>query len=174
MRALLFATSVLVSACQKDPAPREREAASSAPSELVEGSMAPSFTAKTHRGETFDLDAQRGKTVIVYFYPKDETSGCTAEAEAFRDDFTALQEKGAVVVGISADSLESHAQFAEAHRLPFALLSDPEGSLAAKYGVPFTKVAKRQTFVVGKDGKLVKVFRDVQVAGHAAEIRAVL
>ena len=141
-----------------------------APGELAIGSAAPDFEAPTQTGTTFKLSAQKGKTVVVYFYPKDETTGCTAEAEAFRDDFVKLQEKGAVVVGISADSLESHKAFAEAHQLPFLLVSDPNGEIAAKFGVPFSKVAQRQTFVIGKDGTMKKIYRKVDVAGHSGAV----
>lgn len=136
------------------------------------GSAAPDFEGQTQTGAPFKLSAQTGKTVVVYFYPKDETSGCTAEAEAFRDDFVKLQEKGAVVVGISADSMESHKAFADNHKLPFLLVSDPNGEIAAKFGVPFTKMHQRQTFVVGKDGTLKKIYRKVDVAGHSGAILA--
>lgn len=171
MRALLLAM-VVVSGCQKTEAPRNEPNEAGAPADLVVGSVAPDFEAPTHLGGTFKLSEQKGKNVVVYFYPKDETSGCTAEAEAFRDDFAKLHEKGAVIVGISADSLESHKSFAENHQLPFLLVSDPNGAIAAKFGVPFSKVAQRQTFVVGKDGKLLKVYRKVDVAGHSADIQS--
>jgi peroxiredoxin Q/BCP len=154
------------SKAQPAPAP----AVSSAPAELAVGSAAPDFEAPTQTGSAFKLSAQKGKTVVVYFYPKDETTGCTAEAEAFRDDFVKLQEKGAVIVGISADSLESHKAFAENHQLPFLLVSDPNGEIAAKFGVPFNKVAQRQTFVIGKDGTMKKIYRKVDVAGHSGAV----
>ena len=149
-------------------------AAADSPAELAVGGLAPDFTAETHLGQSFTLSEQKGKAVIVYFYPKDETRGCTAEAEAFRDDFAALQAKGAIVVGVSADSLESHRAFAEAHQLPFALVSDPDGAIARRFGVPFRTTAQRQTFVVGKDGKLARIYRTVDVAGHAADIQSAI
>lgn len=170
--ALLSVTLACVG-CNDSSKPKDTvatAASTAAPAELAVGSAAPDFEGLTQTGAPFTLSAQKGKSVVVYFYPKDETSGCTAEAEAFRDDFVKLQEKGVVVVGISADSVESHKAFAENHQLPFLLVSDPSGTIAAKYGVPFSKMHQRQTFVVGKDGTLKKIYRKVDVAGHSGAI----
>lgn len=174
-KLLLCSLWLAAAACNKsEPSAHASAADAAAPRALAEGDPAPDFEAPTHLGSTFKLSAHVGKPVIVYFYPKDETSGCTAEAEAFRDDFSKLQEKGATIVGISADSDESHKAFAENHKLPFLLVSDPKGEIAAKFGVPFSTVTQRQTFVIGKDGKLAKIYRKVDVSGHSAEIQSVL
>lgn len=167
----MLLTSLLF-ACSKssDPSGGPSPASVCEGAAMTEGCAAPDFSGKTQQGTEFKLADQRGKTVVLYFYPKDETSGCTVEAEGFRDDYAALTAKGIVVVGVSVDSLESHQAFAEAHQLPFPLLSDADGSLAAKFGVPVTKVTARQTFVIGKDGVVQKVYRSVTPTGHAREI----
>jgi peroxiredoxin Q/BCP len=109
----------------------------------------------------------------LYFYPKDETPGCTAEAQAFRDAHDALTTAGAVILGVSADDDESHRAFAKNHALPFTLISDADGKLAAQYGVPTTfGLTKRQTFVIAPDGKLKRIYREVTVDGHATQIAA--
>src|SRR5262245_30341866 len=103
------------------------------------GDPAPDFTAQTQDGQTFQLSTLREQqTVVLFFYPADNTPVCTAEACAFRDSYTDFAEAGAVVVGISGDSLASHRTFAASHRLPFVLLSDADGSLRQKFGVPKT------------------------------------
>lgn len=171
----LLLCSILAAGCDDPAKPKETPAAATTPmattpAALAVGSPAPDFEATTHTGSAFKLSAQKGKNVVVYFYPKDETPGCTQEAEAFRDDFAKLQEKGAVVVGISADSAESHKAFAENHKLPFLLVSDPNGAIAAKFGVPFNTVAQRQTFVIGKDGAMKNIYRKVDVSGHSGAV----
>ena len=98
---------------------------------------APSFDLTDQNGEHLQLEALRGHNVVLYFYPKDETPGCTKEACAFRDSWTALTKSGVILIGVSADSDESHKAFAKNHQLPFHLVSDPQGKLAAQYGVPF-------------------------------------
>ncbi len=141
--------------------------------DLDAGKAAPDFTATAHDGTTVHLAALKGKSVVVYFYPKDETPGCTKEACAFRDGFAELQKKGVVLIGVSGDTDASHKAFAEHHKLPFLLVSDPNGDLAKAYGVPFSDgYAGRQSFVVGADGKLKKVYRKVDVTAHAQEIAA--
>jgi peroxiredoxin Q/BCP len=116
------------------------------------------------------IGALAGKTVVVYFYPKDETPGCTREACSFRDAWAAIAKTGAALVGVSADTIASHKAFAEHYKLPFLLVSDPDGTIGRKYGVPFEGVHKRQTIVIGPDGKITKVYRKVDVATHAQEI----
>ena len=139
--------------------------------DLAAGKVAPDFTATAQDGTAIHLADLKGKSVVVYFYPKDETPGCTKEACAFRDGFTDLQKKGVVLIGVSGDSDASHKAFAEHHKLPFLLVSDPKGELATAYGVPFKDgYAGRQSFVIGADGKLKKVYRKVDVAVHAQEI----
>lgn len=135
------------------------------------GKSAPSFSSTAHDGFAVNIDALKGKHVVLYFYPKDETPGCTKEACAFRDAWKDLETKGVVLVGISADSIDSHKQFAEHHKLPFHLVSDPDGSIAQKYGVPNSNgFLGRQSFVIGPDGNVKKVYRKVDVTKHAAEI----
>jgi peroxiredoxin Q/BCP len=137
------------------------------------GKSAPDFTAKTQDGKTIHLAALKGKKVVVYFYPKDETPGCTAEACSFRDSFAEIEKTGAVLIGVSMDNLESHKAFTDHFKLPFSLISDADGAIAKAYAVPVTSgYTARQTFVIGKDGKVVKVYRKVAVQAHAAEILA--
>ncbi len=134
------------------------------------GKTAPDFTAAAHDGTSVHIAALKGKPVVLYFYPKDETPGCTKEACAFRDSWQAIAATGAVLVGVSGDSLESHRSFAAHHHLPFLLVSDPDGAIGRLYGVPFRLFHQRQTFVIGADGTLRKVYRSVDVSTHAAEI----
>lgn len=138
------------------------------------GQPAPDFTATGQDGTEFHLAAQKGKSVVVYFYPKDETPGCTHEACSFRDSWQAIAKTGATLVGISGDSRKSHQAFASHYHLPFILLSDPDGAIARRYGVPFAGVHKRQTVIVGPDGNVRDVYRTVDVSTHAAQILAAL
>jgi peroxiredoxin Q/BCP len=110
--------------------------------------------------------------VVLYFYPKDETPGCTKEACSFRDAWQELGKTGAVLIGISADTTASHKDFAAHYRLPFLLLSDPDGKIGTLYGVPFTTRHARQTFVIGKDGRILRAYRTVELTAHAAEVLA--
>jgi thioredoxin-dependent peroxiredoxin len=134
------------------------------------GKPAPDFTAMAQDGTTVHLAALKGKPVVVYFYPKDETPGCTKEACSFRDSWKALAATGAVLVGVSADSLDSHKGFAAHYQLPFRLVSDPDGAIGQKFGVPFHGVHKRQTIVIGADGIIKKVYRQVDVSAHAEQV----
>jgi peroxiredoxin Q/BCP len=138
---------------------------------------APDFTATTYDGKVVTLSSFRGKPIVVYFYPKDETPGCTKEACSFRDAWQDLAATGAVLIGVSMDNAESHKEFIEHWKLPFVLLSDPDGAIAAKYGVPLkshggTSFETRQTFVIGPDGIVKKVYREVDVSRHATEVLA--
>lgn len=183
MRRLLFLFAPLaVLACSKEPpAPTPTSAAAATATatgtanegELAPGTPAPAIKAKAHDGTDIDLAALKGKQVVLYFYPKDETPGCTKEACAFRDAWDDLAKTGVVLVGVSTDSLESHKKFAEHHKLPFHLISDENGSIAKAYGVPNNGgFLGRQTFVIGADGNVKKVYRSVDVTKHAAEILA--
>jgi len=136
---------------------------------LKAGAKAPAFALESDGpgGETIGLKDFKGKTVILYFYPKDMTPGCTQEACDFRDSFTRLKKLGAVVLGVSKDSVESHAKFRDKHDLSFSLLSDPAGKVCKAYGVwqekslygrKFMGIV-RTTFVIGPDGKIAKIFR---------------
>jgi peroxiredoxin Q/BCP len=168
-------------ACNKSPAPSASSSASATPASsstalttgelLPVGAAAPDIEATSHSGQKVKLSDFRGKPVIVYFYPKDETPGCTAEAEGIRDQWEALGPTNAVVLGVSTDDNESHKAFAEKHKLPFMLLPDPDGKITQAFGVPMKMGhAKRVTFVIDKQGKIAKVFPDVEPKGHAAEL----
>jgi peroxiredoxin Q/BCP len=153
-------------------APSAAPAAAAAPAaELAVGQPAPDFTSTDQDGKPVHLADLKGHPVVVYFYPKDETPGCTHEACSFRDAWTNLQKKGVVIIGISMDTAASHKAFASNHQLPFLLVSDASGEIAAKYGVPVQEgYTKRQSFVVAPDGTLKKIYRKVDVMKHAQEI----
>jgi thioredoxin-dependent peroxiredoxin len=149
---------------------------------LKEGDTAPEFTVTTNEGKTVTLSELRGKNVILYFYPKDSTPGCTKEACAFRDDFAEFKKKGAVILGVSTDSAKSHAKFVEKYHLPFPLLVDEDKKIVNAYGVygPRTFMGikytgtHRITFLIGPDGKIKKIWLKVRPAEHAREILEVL
>jgi len=150
--------------------------------ELQPGMEAPDFTLPTGDGRTISLHDFRGKTVVLYFYPKDNTSGCTAEACSFRDNDAALQQAGAVVLGVSPDSPKSHAGFAAKYGLPFPLLADTDHRVATAYGVWKQKSMygrqymgiERTTFLIGPDGKIKRIWPKVKVNGHVEEVLAAL
>lgn len=150
------------------------------PTNLTEGQPAPDFTVETDSGETVSLKDFAGRHVVLYFYPKDDTPGCTAEACNFRDNISQLKGEGAVVLGISLDGVNSHQKFRDKFKLPFTLLSDPEHRVADAYGVYGQKTfmgreymgVDRATFVIGPDGKLEKVWPKVKPDGHAEEVLA--
>jgi peroxiredoxin Q/BCP len=140
---------------------------------IQEGAPAPDVKAKASDGKVIDLRALKGHPVVVYFYPKDETPGCTKEACAFRDAWNDLQKAGVVMIGVSTDTDESHRGFAEHHKLPFHLVSDADGAIAKAFGVPVEGgYTARQSFVIGADGNVKKIFRKVDVGAHAQEIMA--
>lgn len=142
-----------------------------ATSEVAVGKPPPDFNVKDHTGADLKLSALKGKPVVIYFYPKDETPGCTKEAQDFRDAWKDLEKNGAVVIGISTDKDESHKAFATHHKLPFHLVSDESGTIAKSFGVPNRAgFLGRQTFVVGADGNVKKIYRDVDVSKHASEV----
>src|SRR5689334_12183969 len=149
------------------------------PMTLSIGEQAPDFEKTTHDGERVSLSALRGqKAVVLYFYPKDETPGCTAEACSFRDSYEAFTEAGAEVIGVSADSDESHGKFAEHHRLPFKLVSDKDGDLRKRYKVPSALlgiVPGRVSYVIDKQGKVRHVFNSMlQAKKHVSEALAIV
>jgi peroxiredoxin Q/BCP len=177
MRTALLLFSLLLVACEREPGATKATTTSSTASgaasagELAIGAPAPDFTSTAHDGKEIKISALQGKHVVLYFYPKDETPGCTKEACAFRDAWKELEAKGVVLVGVSTDDVESHKKFAEHHKLPFHLVSDADGAIAKAYGVPNRLgLLGRQTFVIGPDGKLKKIYRSVDVSKHAAEI----
>ncbi len=150
-------------------APTSPPALSGGSDDLI-GKPAPDFTATAQDGSTVHLATLKGKTVVVYFYPKDETPGCTKEACSFRDAWASIAKTGAVLIGVSADTTDSHKSFAAHYNLPFLLVSDPDGTIGRAYGVPFEGHHARQTFVVGPDGNVRKAYRKVDVAAHAQQI----
>lgn len=146
------------------------------------GSPAPDFQLPGDDGSPTRLSGFRGQPVVLYFYPKDDTPGCTTEACAFRDDTPAYQEAGAVVLGVSPDSVESHRRFKEKYRLPFTLLADEDHRVAEAYGVWAEKIRDgrtsmgilRTTFLIGPDGVILRVFNNVRPEGHSQEILGAL
>ena len=145
---------------------------------LSEGDIAPDFTAKDQDGNDVKLSDFRGQKVVLYFYPKDDTPGCTKEACSFRDANDIYAEKGIKVFGISTDSEKSHQKFISKYSLPFTLLADPEKKLVNDYGVYAEKSlygrkymgVNRTTFLIDEDGKIVKIFKKVNVSEHAQEV----
>ncbi len=139
---------------------------------------APSFEGKTDTGEMLRLDHLRGKWVILYFYPRDNTPGCTAEAIDFRNAIEEIEKLGAVVVGVSPDPISRHQKFKQKYQLPFVLISDETHTIAEKYGVwkekkLYGKVfpgIERSTFIIDPEGNLVAEFRKVKVKGHVEEV----
>jgi thioredoxin-dependent peroxiredoxin len=147
-----------------------------------EGTLAPAFELTNDAGETVRLKDLRGKQVVLYFYPKDDTPGCTKEACGFRDDYSRLRRAGAVILGVSPDSARSHTSFKEKFDLPFPLLADEDKKVCKLYGVWGKKKfmgreymgVRRTTFLIGPDGKIAKVFEKVKADGHSQEILAAL
>ena len=147
---------------------------------LHEGDKAPAFSATDQSGQRVSLSDFTGKTVALYFYPRDDTPGCTKEACAFRDDFAAFNKKDVVVLGVSTDSVKSHAKFAAKFKLPFRLLSDEDKKIVQSYGVYGQKSfmgrkylgTHRVTFLIGPDGLLKKIWPVVKPADHAQEVLA--
>jgi thioredoxin-dependent peroxiredoxin len=145
---------------------------------IEEGKKAPDFELPSSEGGEVKLKDLRGKTVVLYFYPKDDTPGCTREACAFRDNQAALKKKGVVVLGVSGDSIASHDKFKAKYKLNFPLLSDPDKAVAKKYGAWGEKVLYgkesvgmiRSTFVIDGEGVVRKVFPRVKVDGHAEKV----
>jgi peroxiredoxin Q/BCP len=140
------------------------------------GSPAPEFELSDQDGQLHSLEDYRNQWVVLYFYPKDETPGCTTEACEFRDNIFAFRDMNAQILGVSLDDIESHKAFAENHGLPFPLLADPDGDAATAYGVKTRMfgmtVAKRQTFIIGPDGAIAKHYEKVKPAEHTAEVLA--
>jgi peroxiredoxin Q/BCP len=149
---------------------------------IDEGQQAPDFELESDEGETVTLSGLRGRPVVLYFYPKDDTPGCTTEACGIRDAYGEFERAGAVVLGVSPDSVRSHAKFKEKHGLPFTLLADPAHEVAERYGVWGEKTymgrtymgVTRATFVIGADGTVQRVFPKVEPQTHAADVLAVL
>ena len=145
---------------------------------LKEGDPAPAFTAATNGGGKISLADFKGKNVVLYFYPRDDTPGCTKEACAFRDHFADFKQQGVIVLGVSADPVKSHDKFVEKFKLPFSLLADEDKKIVEAYGVWGQKSFMgrkylgiyRVTFLIGPDGRIKKIWLDVKPAEHAAEV----
>lgn len=133
--------------------------------------VAPAFAAPDQEGRPRSLVEFRGKPVVLYFYPKDGTPGCTKEACAFRDAWKRFETAGAVVLGVSRDSVEKHRAFAKEHALPFLLLADEDGAICEKYGVRSTLgFPSRVTFLIDREGRIARTFPDVDPGVHADEV----
>ena len=149
---------------------------------IEEGKPAPTFTLPSDEGADVSLESLRGKPVVLYFYPKDDTPGCTAQARGIRDAWGEFAERGAVVLGVSPDSPKKHAKFREKYYLPFTLLADEDHAVSETYGVWVEKSfagkkymgVERSTFVIGADGNVVKVMRKVKPDTHADDVLAAL
>ena len=149
---------------------------------LREGDPAPDFSAPTNGGGSVSLSDLKGKHVILYFYPRDDTPGCTKEACAFRDRFADFKKKGAVVLGVSVDPVKSHDKFVEKFKLPFPLLADEERKIVEAYGVWGQKVfmgrkymgTHRVTFLIGPGGRIKRIWPKVKPEEHAEEVLAAL
>lgn len=142
------------------------------------GQKAPAFSAPSDTGETYSLKDMKGKTFVLYFYPKDDTSGCTKQACSFTENIKAFEKLGVDVLGVSKDSLASHKKFREKYGLTFPLLSDEDGKLCEAYGTWVEKSMygrkymgiDRSTFIIGADGKIKSIWRKVKVPGHVEEV----
>jgi peroxiredoxin Q/BCP len=145
---------------------------------LKEGNKAPNFTLESDTGEKVSLKDFKGQTVILYFYPKDLTSGCTQQACDFRDQFKSFKKKNAVILGVSKDPIQLHQKFKTKYDLPFLLLSDPETEVCQAYGIWKEKSmygkkymgVERTTFVISPEGKIAKIYPKVKVVGHIESI----
>lgn len=146
--------------------------------ELKQGQQAPDFKLKDTFGKEVSLASFKGKKIILYFYPKDDTPGCTVEACEFRDGYKLFADKNAIILGISPDNEKSHQKFTSKHNLPFTLLADINAEVSKKYDVYGEKKflgrsylgIYRTTFLIDEKGKIIKVFENVRPAGHAKEI----
>ena len=146
------------------------------------GTQAPDFTVLTDKGESLTLSSLQGRPVVLYFYPKDDTSGCTIEACEFRDAFPQFEADKAVILGVSPDDVKSHVKFKKKFDLPFTLLADTDKSIAQAYDVWQEKSmygrkymgVVRTTFIIDKSGRIAKVFEKVTPTGHAAEVKAAI
>ena len=145
---------------------------------VEEGAPAPDFELRSDEGETVTLSALRGKPVVLYFYPKDDTPGCTTEACEFRDAYDRFRDQGVEILGVSPDTEASHQKFKSKYELPFTLLADPDHRAAEAFGVWKEKRnygktymgIERSTFVIDADGKVAKAMRGIRPAGHAAKV----
>lgn len=139
---------------------------------LPVGNTAPDFSVKDTNGKTVTLSEFKGKTVVLYFYPKDDTPGCTKQAQSFRDSYPEYQGKEMVVLGVSRDDEASHKAFTEKYGLPFQLLADTDGSITKAYDVDGGGYAKRVTYIIDSEGKISQVLDKINTESHAKDILA--
>jgi thioredoxin-dependent peroxiredoxin len=145
---------------------------------IQEGKPAPDFELQNDSGESVKLSDLRGRPVVLYFYPKDDTPGCTTEACEFRDAYNVFRERGVEVLGVSPDDVKSHEKFKTKYELPFPLLADPDHAVAEKYGVWGEKKfagktyygINRSTFIIDAEGKVARAMMGIKAAGHAAKV----
>jgi peroxiredoxin Q/BCP len=137
---------------------------------LKEGDIAPDFSAQSTSGKEVKLSSLKGKNVVLYFYPKDDTPGCTIEAKEFTESVSQFSNKDTIVFGVSFDDIKCHQAFIDKYKLKIELLADTNGSIAKAYNSAGTGYAQRNTFLIGKDGKIQKIYLGVKPQGHAAEI----
>ena len=137
---------------------------------LAVGTTAPAFTTTDDEGKTVSLSDFQGKVVVLYFYPKDDTPGCTKQAQSFRDNYAQYQDKELVVLGVSMDDQASHKKFKEKYGLPFTLLVDSDGSITKAYDVDGGGYAKRVTYVIDSAGKITHVDANVNTSTHAQDV----
>lgn len=137
-----------------------------------EGDPAPEFAAQSTRGETIRLSDYSGKWLVLYFYPKSFTPGCTAQGCSLRDGYDAIREAGAEILGVSVDSLDTQKRFKNEHRLPFELIADHDAAVARAYGVStlLGRMARRVTFIIAPDGRIARVIDDVKTSGHDRQV----
>lgn len=171
-RSTLFAALMAILAAVAPAAPAS--AASPTP-----GSQAPDFRLQDQNGKWHRLSDQRGKWVVLYFYPKDNTPGCTTQACEFRDNIFAFRDAGAVILGVSVDDVKSHEEFAREHSLPFTILADSTKAVARSYGVLYKamgvmEVARRDTFIIDPQGRIAKHYEKVDPKGHSQFVLAEL
>lgn len=163
-----------LSACSRSAEKADHNVHTTAPRrlELLEvGDEAPHFKTKAHDGSSVELAALRGKVVILYFYPKDGTPGCTMEAEAFASHHDSIEGAGAIVLGVSTDDSDSHRKFAADHNLPFLLIPDTDRTLAEAYGVgSMLGMTARVTYIIDTKGKIATVYPNVHPKDHASEV----
>jgi peroxiredoxin Q/BCP len=176
----VVAVALASAACSKDnaaetkPAPAATQAATKAAgttAELKEGDQAPDVSLTLEDGKSVKLSSLRGTPVALYFYPKDDTPGCTVEAQGIRDAWADFESSGVKVFGVSTQDAASHKDFIAKHKLPFQLVVDPDGQVAKAFGVPVQMgMASRQSFLISKEGTIKKAWRKVTPSGHAQEL----
>jgi thioredoxin-dependent peroxiredoxin len=145
---------------------------------IEEGNPAPDFELQSDTGEPVKLSSLRGRPIVLFFYPKDDTPGCTTEACEFRDAYEGFRERGAEVLGVSPDDVASHEKFKTKHELPFTLLADPDHAVAEQYGVWGEKKfagktymgINRSTFIIDEEGRVARAMRGIKPVGHAAQV----